>query len=153
MFFIWVIGVVIYLIFTVARSVEKQNAKERKIRQERGRRPHPQVSMQRSMRQAAKIGSNQKQSTELVTEQASSEPVTENEWVKRYQQMKERFNESIPAPSETPSVQAKVPRSISTDNTWMSDRQKLRQAFIFSEIIGKPRSAQPHRYFENKKIR
>ncbi|GAY76363.1 hypothetical protein NBRC111894_1917 [Sporolactobacillus inulinus] len=105
MSFIWVIGVAIYLIFSVARSVEKQNAKERKIRQERGRRPRPQVSMQ----QAAKVSSDQKQSTEPVTEQVSSEPVAENEWVKRYQQMKERINESIPARSEIPPVQAKFP--------------------------------------------
>ncbi|GEB76245.1 hypothetical protein [Sporolactobacillus inulinus] len=149
MSFIWVIGVAIYLIFSVARSVEKQNAKERKIRQERGRRPRPQVSMQ----QAAKVSSDQKQSTEPVTEQVSSEPVAENEWVKRYQQMKERINESIPARSEIPPVQAKVPQSSNTENTWLRDRQKLRQAFIFSEVIGKPRSVQPHRYFENKKIR
>lgn len=148
MTFIWIIVAVISFIFYIAQSVEKQNAEEQKRRMARrsGQRS-------RTMPQKAPVPEHAKS----VPERTASEPESisgapmANEWRRKYREAGDRLAKVLDARQQVPGklveVSSHVPESPARKVWIKKDRNLVRQAFIFSECIGKPRAVQPHRYF------
>lgn len=151
MSFLGVIGLVVALIFYVARSVEKQNAEAARRRaQMRGKRPVSagQKSV-RSERPADQLPDERPVPAEPVEQTAGG-----NTMMQSYQRALEQSRRTSP-----PRTGSTVPpsRPVSSHSNRdphpfvLLDRQVVRQAFIFSECIGRPRSLNPHPWFRNKK--
>jgi hypothetical protein len=153
--FVWIIGLVIWVIFYVAKSVEKQNAEEQKRRQELGRRAssRPQVSSTKGQVSQTKRAVSPR--AEPIMEQVSTDTHTaENVWMKKYYETKDRMNQSSSKQTVDRSLRpAEASGSETLVNGWKSDQDALRQAFIFSECIGKPRAVQPHHFFNRNRVR
>ncbi|MDF2910336.1 MAG: hypothetical protein K0Q56_1217 [Sporolactobacillus laevolacticus] len=152
--FIWIIGAVIWLIFYVARSVEKQNAQEQKRRQQN--RSGTTRSHAPSVQNVSRTEQRPPRRQESVTEQVYSVTQTdENVWMKKYYETAQRMNQSVGSrivpeqnkPQMNHSRTAEV-----MERSWRKNRDAVRQAFIFSECIGKPRAVEPHRFFSGKRI-
>ncbi|MCL1630417.1 hypothetical protein M3N64_00425 [Sporolactobacillus sp. CPB3-1] len=139
---IWIIGAVISLIFYVAKSVEKQNAEERQRRQKRGRRQMA-PSEERHNNRPIPVDSDT-----TVKKKTLHPPSVQNELAKRYAEVAQRMNrpETVPAPSIQVVRTERSPHH--SVNQWFRDRQSLRQAFVFSVCMGKPRAIEPHRSYQ-----
>ncbi|MCQ2008445.1 hypothetical protein NOM01_00390 [Sporolactobacillus sp. STSJ-5] len=151
---VWVIGLVILLVFYVAKSVEKQNAEEQKRRQERGRSGTARPQVQRTVRQRSEPSRTAQRKSDSVTEQASADIPAENEFMKQYYETKKRIDQS--SSKKAAGGMRDTPRTSISGNSgtgWSRNQDALRQAFIFSECIGKPRAVQPHPFFVKKRIR
>ncbi|MET1247577.1 hypothetical protein ABWW58_02150 [Sporolactobacillus sp. STCC-11] len=155
MSFVWIIGLVIWMIFYVAKSVEKQNDEGQKRRQELERRvsTRPQVSSTKEQVSQARRAVSSR--AEPIMEQGSTDTHTaENVWMKKYYETKDRMNQSSSKQTVDRSLRpAKASGSETVGNGWKSDQDALRQAFIFSECIGKPRAVQPHHFFDRTRVR
>ncbi|SFG08527.1 hypothetical protein [Sporolactobacillus nakayamae] len=155
MSFVWIIGLVIWMIFYVAKSVEKQNAQEQKRRQELGRRTNTRPQMPSAKRQITQANRDVNRRAEPIMEQAPTDTHTaENVWMKKYYETKDRMNQSSSQRTVDRSLHpAKASGSENVGNGWKSNQDALRQAFIFSECIGKPRAVQPHHFFDRNRVR
>lgn len=147
-----IIGVIVFL-FYIARSVEKQNAQERKRREQR--RGSGSV-LTRKMPEGGSLGSAEREKGAPLYSDSSPEPATENaagggDLMKRYRKAVDRASGtdigSVPEPG--PAMLHSLNRQKRPE--WMRDRRAARQAFIFAECIGKPRAVEKHPYFTQKR--
>ncbi|MCO7126336.1 hypothetical protein NIE88_11200 [Sporolactobacillus shoreicorticis] len=152
---VWIIGLVIMFIFYVAKSVEKQNAEEQKRRQERGRRSGTaQPQIQRTVQQRSERDRTMNRKSDPVTEQASADIPAENVFMKQYYETKKRIDQS--SGKKAADSMRDTPRTSISGNFgtgWSRNQDSLRQAFVFSECVGKPRAVQPHPFFVKNRIR
>ncbi|MCO7175681.1 hypothetical protein ACFP7A_00175 [Sporolactobacillus kofuensis] len=150
MSFLWIIGVVISMLFYVAKSVEKQNAQERERRQRNRKlstRSTPSTPAHRDS-----LDQQRQHSTSVTGQRYSNSAPVENVWMKKYKETAERMNktEQATAIGESRTAIAHLHANDVMRNQ-LRTRATLRQAFIFSECIGKPRALEPHRVFSRKK--
>lgn len=155
MSFVWIIGLVIWMIFYVAKSVEKQNAQEQKRQQELGQSANARPQAANVKGQVSQAERTVTQRAEPITEQVSTDTHTvENVWMKKYYETKDRINQPSNKQTVGRSLRtAKTSGSENLGNGWKSNQDALRQAFIFSECIGKPRAVQPHHFFDKNRVR
>ncbi len=136
--YIGIIIAVIVFIGYIARSVEKQNERERKRRAAR------RTAAGHRTASAPIAGKN------AVPAKRRKEPPVSDNQLNRYHEAMHRMAENSQADSGkmAPSPPAERLRN---RPRWMNNPDRLRQAFIFSECIGKPRARSPHPYFKKKR--
>ncbi|RYL90398.1 hypothetical protein ABNN70_12910 [Sporolactobacillus sp. Y61] len=149
MSFVGIIIAVIAFIFYIARSVEKQNENERKRRQERRGRIEPGKMIP--------VSDSKDQIPDQPVQEKKPEPESEtvpdlpasSEWQKKMLEASRRL-EKAGAGKEGPPDKpfpAKKPESPGPGD-WIHQPERVRQAFILSECIGKPRALRPHRFYK-----
>lgn len=155
-----IIVLVIALIGYIARSVEKQNSREKKYREARRgsragtgpMRPLADESRAEPEPQATDRPEPPQERPQEETPAAAEtmeRPAGTKDLLTRYREAQQRLSHldridgvgeigsESSAPGRAASLKAEAP-------DWLKSRSNLREAFIFSELIGKPRALNPH---------
>ncbi|RYL91575.1 hypothetical protein EWI07_10730 [Sporolactobacillus sp. THM7-4] len=153
-----ILGVIAF-IFYIAHSVEKQNEQERKRREaRRGRRP----DTFRPKPVPAENRDSNRNGSETHVPHVDTMPSAEKTKTAGNDDRQERYREALTRLAQSPdpdqgkpeTVIEKAAPAIPQGNPIpLFDRQRLRDAFILAECIGKPRAVHPHPFFRNQKYK
>lgn len=144
---IGIIIAVIAFVFYIARSVENQNRQEKKRREQRRAQSVPGSGQTAADQSAGERQPDMQPGP--VQKPVAKNASGESDMMKRY---RKAVNRSSRAAGGSPLVSGPVITSLApvirhNRPEWMNNRHAARQAFIFSECIGKPRAVEPHPYF------
>ncbi|WP_100488636.1 hypothetical protein [Sporolactobacillus pectinivorans] len=148
---IGIIIAVIAFIFFISRSVENQNRQERKRREQRRARSVPTGGQTADDQSAGERQPDVQPGP--VLKPAAKDASGESDIMKRY---RKAVDQSSRTAGGSPLVSGQVITSLEpavrhNRPEWMNNRHAARQAFIFSECIGKPRAVEPHPYFNRNR--